>query len=208
MNGRREYIITEITQRKGGQLGRRGRPRKGSYVAERSWGFPSSSEESLLLGTLGHPIMCVYHPWNELSPYQSPTFGPTLYKFIVMDYGLKTVTLQLAPFMGKLFVWRWVRELAKVGPNSFGETMVANLLSHKERTARRFPAQRASGTMCAALVPTRGQTTREPRGRPPLGPDGGRRRPRESLSRGSVVRLVLEDWYWCLLTHWSSWIGL
>ena len=97
-----------------------------------------------------------------------------------------------------------MRELAKVGPNSLGETMVANLLGHKGRTARRFPAQRVSGTMCVALVPTRGQMTREPRSRPPLGPDGGRWRPRETLSRGSVVGLVLEDWYWCLLIHWSS----
>ena len=36
--------------------------------------------------------------------------------------------------------------------------MVANLLGHKRRTARRFPAQRASGTICMALAPTRGQT--------------------------------------------------
>ena len=36
--------------------------------------------------------------------------------------------------------------------------MVANLLGHKRRTARRFPAQRASGTICMALASTRGQT--------------------------------------------------
>ena len=40
--------------------------------------------------------------------------------------------------------------------------MVANLLYHKERTARRFIAQRASDIMCVALAPTptptRGQT--------------------------------------------------
>ena len=47
---------------------------------------------------------------------------------------------------------------------------MANLLGRKWRTDRRFPAQRAFGTMCVALVPTRGQTTREPRGRPPFGP--------------------------------------
>ena len=35
---------------------------------------------------------------------------------------------------------------------------MANLLGHKRRTARRFPDQRASGTMCVALAPTRGQT--------------------------------------------------
>ena len=35
---------------------------------------------------------------------------------------------------------------------------MASLLCHKRRTARRFTAQRASGTMCVALAPTRGQT--------------------------------------------------
>ena len=36
--------------------------------------------------------------------------------------------------------------------------MVASLLCHKRRTARWFTAQLASGTMCVALAPTRGQT--------------------------------------------------
>ena len=49
--------------------------------------------------------------------------------------------------------------------------MMADLLGRKWRTARRFPAQRAYGTMCVSLVPIRGQTTRETHGRPPLGPD-------------------------------------
>ena len=73
--------------------------------------------------------------------------------------------------------------------------MMANLLGRKWRTAKRFPAQRAFGAICVALVPTRGQTTREPHGRPSVDPDGGRRRPRETLSRGSAAGIVLEDWY-------------
>ena len=36
--------------------------------------------------------------------------------------------------------------------------MVASLLYHKGRTAKGFTAQRASGIMCVALAPTRGQT--------------------------------------------------
>ena len=36
--------------------------------------------------------------------------------------------------------------------------MVASLLCHKRKTARRFTAQRVSGTMCVALAPTKGQT--------------------------------------------------
>ena len=50
---------------------------------ERGWRFPSSGEGTLLPGTLGHPILCVFHPQNKPSSHQSPTFGPTLHKFIV-----------------------------------------------------------------------------------------------------------------------------
>ena len=35
---------------------------------------------------------------------------------------------------------------------------MASLLYHKGRTAMWFTAQRASGTMCVALAPTKGQT--------------------------------------------------
>ena len=91
MNGKEEYITTEITQ-KGGRPRRGRRPRnreaqrkeEGSRVTERGWGFPSLSEGSLFPGTLGRPILCVFHPQNKPSPHQSPTFGTTLYKFIVM----------------------------------------------------------------------------------------------------------------------------
>ena len=48
--------------------------------------------------------------------------------------------------------------LVKAGSNSLGEAMVAGLLYHKGRTARRFTAQWASNTMCMALTPTKGQT--------------------------------------------------
>ena len=36
--------------------------------------------------------------------------------------------------------------------------MVASLLYHKRRIAKWFTAQWASGTMCVAFAPTRGQT--------------------------------------------------
>ena len=88
MNEREEYITTEITQSKGGGGGQEeeGGPEKGKRLlgCERSWGFPSSSEGSLLPGTLCRLILCVFHPQNKSLPHQSPTFGPTLYKFIVM----------------------------------------------------------------------------------------------------------------------------
>ena len=86
MNGREEYITTEITPIWGTAKKKKEAQRKegGSCVTKRSWGFPSSSEGSLLPGTLGRSILCVFHPQNKPSPYQSPTFGPALYKFIVM----------------------------------------------------------------------------------------------------------------------------
>ena len=34
----------------------------GSYLTKRGWGFLSSSEGSLLPGTLGRLILCVFHP--------------------------------------------------------------------------------------------------------------------------------------------------
>ena len=80
MNGREEYITTEITQRKGeggsGQEGEGGLEKGRRLLCDR--------EGSLLPGTLGYSILCVFHPQNKSSPHQSPTFGPTLYKFIVM----------------------------------------------------------------------------------------------------------------------------
>ena len=90
MNGREEYITIEITQRRGegGRTAKKKREaqrKEGeSCLIERGWGFSSSSEGSLLPRTLGRAILCVFHPQNKPLPYQSPTFGPTLYKFIVM----------------------------------------------------------------------------------------------------------------------------
>ena len=88
MNGREEYITTEITQRVGGRMAKKKREAQrkegGSCVTKRGRGFPCSSYGSLLLGTLGRPILCVFHSQNKPSPYQSQTFGSTIYKFIVM----------------------------------------------------------------------------------------------------------------------------
>ena len=57
--------------------------------------------------------------------------------------------------------------------------MVANLLGHKRSTARRFPAQQASGTMCMAFAPTKGQTPANLEGDPlwaPIEEGGGRKK--------------------------------
>ena len=51
-----------------------------------------------------------------------------------------------------------MQRFVKAGSSPLEEVLVANLLYHKGRTARWFTAQRASGIMCVALTPTRGQT--------------------------------------------------
>ena len=86
--------------------------------------------------------------------------------------------------------------------------MMANLLDREWRTVEGFPARRASGTTPMAIAPTRGRTTRQPHGRSPLDPGGGRRWSRETLSRGSAAGTVFGDRCWCLLAHSSSQMGL
>ena len=86
--------------------------------------------------------------------------------------------------------------------------MMANLLDREWRTAVGFPARRASGTTRMALAPTKGQTSRQPHGRSPLNPGGGRRRSRKTLSRGSAAGTVFGDRCWCHLAHSSSRMGL
>ena len=85
MNGREGYITTKITPIWGDGEEEEGL-KKGERLlgCEKSWEFLSSGEGSFLPRALGHPILCIFHPQNKLSPHQSPTFGPILYKFIVM----------------------------------------------------------------------------------------------------------------------------
>ena len=86
MNGREGYITTEITQSE-----RKGKRTKGPEKGERllgckgSWEFPSSGKAPFLLGTLGRPVLCIFHPQNKSLPHQGPTFRHILYKFIVMS---------------------------------------------------------------------------------------------------------------------------
>ena len=93
-------------------------------------------------------------------------------------------------------------------PNPQEGTMMANLLDREWRTVEGFPARRASSATRVALGLTRGRMTRHPHGRPPSDPGGGRRRSRETLSRGSTAGTVFEDRCWCLLAHSSGRIGL
>ena len=95
----------------------------------------------------------------------------------------KRWTLQLAPSVRRLLVRWWVQWLVKARSNSLGEVMVASLLYHKRRTAKWFTAQWASGTMCVAFAPTRGQTSANLGGNP-FGPRLRKAAAMRSTSRG------------------------
>ena len=86
MNERDGYITIEITQIRGTKEEEEEGPKKGERLlgCERSWEFLFLGEGSFLPGMLGRLILCIFHPQNESSPHQSPTFGPILYTFIVM----------------------------------------------------------------------------------------------------------------------------
>ena len=102
MNGREGYITTEITQsigKGGGGGGQKAhRKERGSWDAS---GVESSClpvKRLFLLGTLGRPVLCIFHPQNKSLSHQSPTFGPILYQIHCKGPGLKTKTLQYQYF--------------------------------------------------------------------------------------------------------------
>ena len=123
MNEREGYITTKITQSRRGKEEEGPEKKERLLGCERSWEFLSSGDGSFVLGTLDHLILCIFYPQNKPSPHQSPTFGPILYKFIIMGLvrksskpnfwthslqihyngpGPKIETLQLAPSVGKV----------------------------------------------------------------------------------------------------------
>ena len=76
------YNNRDHLKREGGQKAQR--KERGSWDAR---GVGSSCPQVMgpfSLGCLGCPVLCIFHPRNKPLPHQSPTFGPILYKFIVM----------------------------------------------------------------------------------------------------------------------------
>ena len=86
MNGREGNITTEITQR----MGRGGRKKKAQRKERGSWDVREVGSSRpwargpFSLGRWAVQSYVFFHPQNKLLPYQSPTFGPILYKFIIM----------------------------------------------------------------------------------------------------------------------------
>ena len=172
MNQGEGYITSEISQKE--------EKRKGKLRgSKRSWEFTSSDEESFPPGAQGRPILCSQLLFdhrlflNKPSPHQSPNFGSTFYNFIVMGpLGLDLVRRQAQlenrdPTIGVVYGKGCLcddecNNLLRQDqvPQKRLQWPVYCLLYHKGRTTRQFTAQQASGTICVALVPTRGQTSR------------------------------------------------
>ena len=91
MNGREEYITKEITQKgEGGTARRKREAQRWGRGSRKARGVGDSSPQarwSPLPRPFGpsDPVRFSFPPLqNESSPYQIPTSGPILYKFIVM----------------------------------------------------------------------------------------------------------------------------
>ena len=96
MNGREEYITTEITQSKRKNEGEEEGLEKGERLlgCERSWEFPSSSEGSFFLGTLGILILCIFSLPKQVVASLEPNFWTHFLQIHCNGLGPKTETLQ------------------------------------------------------------------------------------------------------------------
>ena len=113
MNGSEKYITTETTQR-GGRLGRRGGPRNreaqrqegGSCVTERGWRIPVLERGVPSPWGIGPLDSVCFSSSKQAVASSDPNFWTHSLQIHCNGFGSKTVTLQLAPSMGKLLVQR------------------------------------------------------------------------------------------------------
>ena len=110
MNGREEYITTEITQRKGGrgQPRRRGRPRerKEAPVVREELGILVLEREVPSPWNVGPPDSVCFSPPKQAIALSKPNFWTHSLQIHCNGLGPKTVTIQLAPSVGKLLMRR------------------------------------------------------------------------------------------------------
>ena len=97
MNGRKEYITTEITQRKGGGMAKKKkeaqRKEGGSCMTEGGWGFPSSSKGSLFPWDVRPPDSVCFSPPKQAVALSEPNFWTHSLQIHCNWLGPKTVTL-------------------------------------------------------------------------------------------------------------------
>ena len=106
MNGREEYITTEITQSKRKNEGEEEGLEKGERLlgCERSWEFPSSGEGSFLLRTFGLFGSVYFSPLKQAVASSEPNFWTHSLQIHCNGSSPKIETLQLAPSMGELLM--------------------------------------------------------------------------------------------------------
>ena len=167
------YITREISRRGGGQFGRCQEVLLVEYQKRRRRNHPRLRTEDELW-----PSPQPRYRWSSsltipLDRWRRPHKGPVL----------KPASLPNSLYWA---CWVWVCSHLQCRDPTIG----ADLLDREWRTVEGFPALRAFGITRVALAPTRGRTTRQHHGQPPLDPDGGRRWSHKTLSRGSAAGTV------------------
>ena len=114
MNRGEGYITTEISQRRGGWPGKRGRPRNreakrqegGFCVTERGWRIPVLEQGVPSPWDVGPPDSVWFSSPKQVVASSKPNFWTHSLQIHCNRLSPKTVTLQLAPSVGKLLVRR------------------------------------------------------------------------------------------------------
>ena len=117
MNGGVGYITTEISQKGDGlEEGGLGENEKGPWDARGARDSSPRARGPFSLGPWAVRSYAFFPPQNKPSPYQNPTSGPTLYKFIIMGSVRKLqpykfidnclIKTQIHSSVGKLLVRR------------------------------------------------------------------------------------------------------
>ena len=106
MNGREEYITTEITQRRGSGQEEEGGPEKGMRLLcdRERLGIPVLERGVPSPWDVGPPDSVCFSPPKQAVALSEPNFWTHSLQIYCNGLGLKTETLQLALSMGKLLV--------------------------------------------------------------------------------------------------------
>ena len=104
MNRREGYIKTEISQRRGGRPGSRGRPRNreaqrqegGSCVTEKGWRIPVLERRVPSPWDVGPPDSVCFSSPKQAITSSKPNFWTRSLQIHCHGLGLKTVTLQFS----------------------------------------------------------------------------------------------------------------
>ena len=108
MNRKEEYITTEITQRRGSGQDEEGAPEKERSLLcdQKGLGIPVLKRGVPSPWDVGPPNSVCFSPPKQVIALSEPNFWTHSLQIHCNGLGPKTVTLQLAPSVGKLLVRR------------------------------------------------------------------------------------------------------